>query len=44
MALKIDLPEDLIHDLEQELDRLATTAAPGGPLSELIRQERRGEV
>jgi hypothetical protein len=104
MALKIDLPEDLIHDIEQEavrrhvspaaiirealhiwranrqlpmndrervmqilqdrgflcqlptdlgataqpptveeLDRLATKAAQGGPLSELIIQERRGE-
>jgi hypothetical protein len=104
MALEIDLPEDLIHDIEQEavrrhvspaaiirealhiwranrqlpandrervmqvlqdrgllcqlptelgthaqpltveeLDRLATKAAQGGPLSELIIQERRGE-
>jgi hypothetical protein len=42
------LPTELVASAKpltsEEMDQLATKAAQGGPLSELIVQERRGEV
>jgi len=47
-GLLCQLPEELATHAQpltaEELDGLATRAAPGGPLSELIVGERRGEV
>ena len=47
-GLLCELPEPLATESQplttEELDHLATRAAEGGPLSELIVRERRGEV
>jgi len=47
-GLLCQLPEELATHVQpltaEELDWLATRAAQGGPLSELIVRERRGEV
>jgi hypothetical protein len=47
-GLLCQLPEELATQTQpltaEELDGLATRAAQGGPLSELIVRERRGEV
>ena len=47
-GLLCEFPESLTtesqHLKTEELNRLATRAAQGGPLSELIVRERRGEI